>query len=303
MTTQDKGLLKSESQASLSITTPSSISHTPGRGAPLFTPPKQSFLAIRGGITSLQTIYLGIAGVIIWLGLWELLHYLTPGAQQKFLPGPGQVISKIFYLIEEKEYFGDIGKSLFRIYMSFTVACLVAIPIGLLMGSFVRVQALLNPIMGGWRYLPAASFVPLLLVYFGPTDTSKMALLFLGCVFFLIALILDDVLSVPKELIESAQTMGADRLHIVCKVIFPAAAPKILDSMRNMIAVSWTYLVIAEIVAATDGIGAVMMRASRFLHVDTIMAGILTIGILGVLTDVIFRRAGHHLFPHNRIGQ
>ena len=121
--------------------------------------------------------------------------------------------------------------------------------------------------------------------------------------FFLIALILDDVLSVPKELVESAQTMGADRVHIVCKVIFPAAAPKILDSMRNMIAVSWTYLVIAEIVAATDGIGAVMMRASRFLHVDVIMAGILTIGILGVITDIIFRRMGHHLFPHNRIGQ
>ena len=277
--------------------------HIRGRGAPLFSPPKQSFLVIRGGITNSQTIKLGIAGVIIWLGLWELIHYLTPEAQQKFLPGPGQVIAKIFALITEKEFLGDIGKSLYRIYLSFAVACLVAIPLGLLMGSFVKVKALINPIAGGWRYLPAASFVPLLLIYFGPTDTSKMALLFLGCVFFLIALILDDVLSVPKELVESAQTMGADRIHIVCKVIFPAAAPKILDSMRNMIAVSWTYLVIAEIVAATDGIGAVMMRASRFLHVDVIMAGTLTIGILGVITDVIFRRAGHHLFPHNRIGQ
>ena len=277
--------------------------HIRGRGAPLFSPPKQSFLVIRGGITNSQTIKLGIAGVIIWLGLWELIHYLTPEAQQKFLPGPGQVIAKIFALITEKEFLGDIGKSLYRIYVSFAVACFVAIPLGLLMGSFVKVKALINPIAGGWRYLPAASFVPLLLIYFGPTDTSKMALLFLGCVFFLIALILDDVLSVPKELVESAQTMGADRIHIVCKVIFPAAAPKILDSMRNMIAVSWTYLVIAEIVAATDGIGAVMMRASRFLHVDVIMAGILTIGILGVITDVIFRRAGHHLFPHNRIGQ
>lgn len=279
------------------------MDHIRGRGAPLFSPPKQSFLVIRGAITNSQAIKLGIAGVLIWLGLWELIHYLTPEAQQKFLPGPAQVTTKIFALIVEKEFLGDIGKSLYRIYVSFAVACLVAIPLGLLMGSFVKVKALINPIAGGWRYLPAASFVPLLLIYFGPTDTSKMALLFLGCVFFLIALILDDVLSVPKELVESAQTMGANRIHIVCKVIFPAAAPKILDSMRNMIAVSWTYLVIAEIVAATDGIGAVMMRASRFLHVDVIMAGILTIGILGVITDVIFRRAGHHLFPHNRIGQ
>lgn len=303
MTTLDKGLSNSNSASSPANSIPGSISHIPGRGAPLFIPPKQRFLAIRGGITNPQVILLGITGVIIWLGLWELLHFLTPEAQQKFLPGPGQVIAKIFYLIGERNYLEDIGKSLWRIYLSFTVACLVAIPLGLLMGSFVKVKALINPIVGGWRYLPAASFVPLLLVYLGPTDTSKMALLFLGCVFFLIALILDDVLSVPKELVESAQTMGADRLHIVCKVIFPAAAPKILDSMRNMIAVSWTYLVIAEIVAATDGIGAVMMRASRFLHVDIIMAGILTIGILGVLTDVMFRRVSHHVFPHNRIDQ
>ena len=125
-----------------------------------------------------------------------------------------------------------------------------------------------------------------------------MALLFLGCVFFLIALILDNVLAVPKEFIESAQTMGASRRHIVVNVALRASAPQILDSMRNMIAVSWTYLVIAEIVAATDGIGAVMMRGAKFLHIDVIMAGILTIGVLGVLTDILFRFAAHILFPY-----
>ena len=119
-------------------------------------------------------------------------------------------------------------------------------------------------------------------------------------VFFLIALILDNVEAVPSELIESAQTMGAGRWHIVFKVVLRSAAPQILDSMRNMIAVSWTYLVIAEIVAATDGIGAVMMRGARFLHVDIIMGGILTIGVLGVLTDISFRIASHLLFPYLR---
>ncbi|HHZ66830.1 MAG TPA: ABC transporter permease subunit [Alphaproteobacteria bacterium] len=175
---------------------------------------------------------------------------------------------------------------------------MVAIPLGLLMGCFIKLRVLINPTVGGLRYLPAASFVPLLLVYLGPTDTAKMALLFLGCVFFLIALILDNVLAVPRELIESAQTMGASRRHIVFRVTLPAAAPQIVDSMRNMIAVSWTYLVIAEIVAATDGIGAVMMRGAKFLHIDIIMAGILTIGVLGVLTDMLFRFARRLLFPY-----
>ena len=234
----------------------------------------------------------------MFFSIWEIGHLLTPELQQKFLPGVIEVVGEIAYLIQEKGFVGDIGKSLYRIYVSFFVACMVAIPLGLFMGCFIKLRVLINPMVGGLRYLPAASFVPLLLVYLGPTDTAKMALLFLGCVFFLIALILDNVLAVPRELIESAQTMGASRRHIVFRVTLPAAAPQIVDSMRNMIAVSWTYLVIAEIVAATDGIGAVMMRGAKFLHIDIIMAGILTIGVLGVLTDMLFRFARRLLFPY-----
>lgn len=266
--------------------------------APLFKPPAERFFEIRGSINRTQSAVLGLLGVVGFFGVWEIFHYVTPEAQQKFLPSVEQVVGKIWYLLTEKNYLADIGKSVYRIYVSFAAACLLAVPLGVLMGSFVKLRALVNPTVGGLRYLPAASFVPLLLVYFGPTDFAKMALLFLGCVFFLIALILDNVLAVPKEFVESAQTMGASRRHIVLRVTFPAAAPQILDSMRNMIAVSWTYLVIAEIVAATDGIGAVMMRAARFLHVDIIMGGILTIGVLGVLTDISFRVASRLLFPH-----
>jgi NitT/TauT family transport system permease protein len=127
-----------------------------------------------------------------------------------------------------------------------------------------------------------------------------MALLFVGVIFFLVALVLDNTEAVPGELIEASLTMGADRRQVVLGVVAPAAAPAIVDSMRNMIAVGWTYLVIAEIVGAQDGIGAVMMRAGRFLHVDIIMAGILMIGILGVLTDVLFRLAAHVMFPWNQ---
>src|SRR4029079_18104362 len=102
-----------------------------------------------------------------------------------------------------------------------------------------------------------------------------------------------------KEFVEAALTMGATRRETLLGVIVPSALPAIFDSMRNMIAVGWTYLVIAEIVGAQDGIGAVMMRAGRFLNVDTIMAGIVTIGILGVVTDLIFRGISMLLFPWN----
>jgi len=266
--------------------------------APVFIPPREKFLSVRGTLGAKQSFLLGLTGLILFFGIWQFAHLMTPELERKFLPGVSEVVGKIAFLIQKKNFIVDIGVSLYRIYLSFFVACLVAIPLGLLMGCFIKVRALINPTVGGLRYLPAASFVPLLLVYLGPTDTAKMALLFLGCVFFLIALILDNVLAVPKEFIESAQTMGASRRHIVMKVAFRAAAPQIVDSMRNMIAVSWTYLVIAEIVAATDGIGAVMMRGAKFLHIDVIMAGILTIGVLGVLTDLLFRSASRMLFPY-----
>ena len=266
--------------------------------APLFSPPKDRFFTIRGSLSGRQSFLLGLTGLVALFAVWQIGHWVTPELQRKFLPGVDEVVGKIGFLLANKDFISDIGVSLYRIYLSFFVACLVSVPLGLFMGCFVKVRALLNPTLGGLRYLPAASFVPLLLVYLGPTDTAKMALLFLGCVFFLIALILDNVLSVPKEFIESAQTMGASRKHIVLRIALPAAAPQILDSMRNMIAVSWTYLVIAEIVAATDGIGAVMMRGAKFLHIDVIMAGILTIGVLGVLTDILFRYASRFLFPY-----
>lgn len=261
---------------------------------------KERFFELRSSISGRRGIVLGVVGALAFFGIWEIGHYLTPDQSKRFLPSPEQVLSTIWYLIVEKNFLYDIGKSCMRIFVSFFAACAIAVPLGIAMGCFANVRALVNPTVSGWRYLPAASFIPLLLVWFGPTDVQKMALLFLGVIFFLVALILDNTEAVRKELVEAALTMGANRRRVVLGVVVPAAAPAIIDSMRNMIAVGWTYLVIAEIVAAQDGIGAVMMRAGRFLKVDIIMAGILTIGILGVLTDILFRLSSHFMFPWNR---
>lgn len=261
--------------------------------------PKQ-VLRLLTPVTSNQALLYGLLGAVAFFGLWEVGHYLTPDESQRFLPSPQHVIATLMWLIGEKDYLADVGISTYRIFLSFFAACALAVPLGVFMGCFANMRAVINPTISGARYLPAASFIPLLLVWFGPTDTQKLALLFLGVIFFLVALILDNTEAVQKELIEAAMTMGASRREIVMGVVVRAASPAIVDSMRNMIAVGWTYLVIAEIVAAQDGIGAVMMRAGRFLKVDIIMAGIFSIGILGVLTDLAFRLAAHYLFPWNR---
>ena len=276
-----------------------SAEKTTAREAPLFIPPKERFLEFRLQPSANRTLILGALGAAGFLAIWQAGHYLTPESARKFLPSIGQVVSALYSLFAERNFLHDVLISCWRIFVSFLAASAMAVPIGLLMGCFGNIRALLNPTLSGMRYLPAASFIPLLLVWFGPTDTAKIALLFIGVIFFLISLVLDNTRAVPKELVEAALTMGATRWETLVGVVVPAALPAIFDSMRNMIAVGWTYLVIAEIVGAQDGIGAVMMRAGRFLNVDTIMAAIFTIGILGVLTDVLFRLAQHLLFPWN----
>jgi NitT/TauT family transport system permease protein len=269
--------------------------------APLFKPAPRKFLELRHDPSQLSITLLGILGAAIFLAVWQLGHYLTPEAGRRFLPSVQDVFSALVVLFRDRGFLDDVIASCIRIFVSFFAAAAIAIPLGVLMGCFRNIRALLNPTLSGWRYLPAASFMPLLLIWFGPTDMAKLALLFIGVIFFLTALILDNVEAVPDEYVEASLTMGASRWGVVTGVVVPAAAPAIFDSMRNMIAVGWTYLVIAEIVGAVDGIGAMMMRAGRTLSVDMIMAGILTIGVLGVLTDVLFRVVARVTLPWARL--
>ena len=179
--------------------------------APLFVAPKERFLEFRLQPTSQRAWMLGTLGALGFFGLWELGHYLTAESARKFLPSVEQVARALYVLFSERNFLHDVLISCYRIFVSFFAASAVGVPIGILMGCFGNVRALLNPTLSGWRYLPAASFIPLLLVWFGPTDLAKIALLFIGVIFFLISLILDNTRAVPKELVEAALTMGASR--------------------------------------------------------------------------------------------
>jgi NitT/TauT family transport system permease protein len=122
----------------------------------------------------------------------------------------------------------------------------------------------------------------------------------IGVVWFLISLLMDDTKRVPQDLVEVSRTLGAGRFQAIRSVIIPFAMPFFMDTMRQMLAVSWTYLVIAEIVASTDGIGAVMMRARRVVRMDVILSCILMIGILGFCSDILMRWLRWLAFPHLR---
>lgn len=243
------------------------------------------------------TLGLGIAVWVLFFGLWEF------AVQQEvttaiLLPGPAKVLGALYTLFAEKDFIWDLLISVYRIVVSFSLACLIAVPLGVLMGTFKTVEAFFNPLVSAARYLPAPSFIPLLLMWLGAGESQKLALLFIGVFWFLLTLIMDHSKATQTDLIHTGVTLGGSRRQILWTVIVPATLPNIVTAMRQMLAVSWTYLVIAEIVAANSGIGAMMMRAKRFIHVDEIMAGIIVIGALGLLFDFLLRCLHRILFPY-----
>jgi NitT/TauT family transport system permease protein len=242
-------------------------------------------------------VSLGFAAWLLFFVAWELavrLGFVT----ELLMPSPLKVLATLGSLLTSAEFQWDIVVSVTRVLVSFAAATAIAIPLGIIMGAFKTAEAFWNPFVSAWRYLPAPSFVPILLMWFGTGEGPKLALLFIGVVFFLITLVMDYTRQVRREFIETSMTLGATRWQILRTVVVPAVLPNVVVAMRQMLAVSWTYLVVAEIVASTTGIGAMMMRARRFLHTDEIMAGIIVIGVLGLLFDLLFRLLHRWLFPY-----
>lgn len=242
---------------------------------------------------------LGAGGLSLFLALWQLAG-VSGWWPRALFPPPSDVGVALFDLFATQNFAADVGASLGRVALSFLIATAVALPLGLFMGAFAPIAAFLNPLVAAFRYLPATAFIPLFLMWLGAGEEQKIALLLVGVVFFLITLLMDNTRAVRTELIETARTLGASRRQILWTVVWRASLPAYLDTLRQMLAVSWTYLVVAEIVATTDGIGAMMMRAKRFVHVDDIMAGIVIIGALGLLFDGLFRALHWRAFPYLR---
>ena len=270
----------------------SGVSEAPG-GVPAGTlarpdRTRRSWFEFRRVLRPEARLGLGLAAWLAFVAGWQVLA--SSGlADATLLPGPVKVFEAWKELFFERGFGADVLQSVRRIFLSFGIALTIALPLGMLMGAFTPVECFLNALVSPFRYLPAPSFVPLLLMWLGTGDGQKIALLVIGVVFFLTTLFMDNTRAVSAELVECSRTLGAGRAKVIWRVLLPAALPSYLDTARQMLAVSWTYLVIAEIVAATDGIGAMMMRAKRFVQVDDIMAGILTIGLLGLLTDALLR--------------
>lgn len=228
--------------------------------------------------------------------VWSVLTYgkfIPP----LFLPTPGAIASSTVELFREFNLLDDIWASVLRVNAGFLLAAVIGVPLGILMGSLKTFEAFFEPLLGFVRYMPASAFIPLFILWLGIGESEKIAVIFFGTFFQMTLMVMDVTKNVSLDLINTAYTLGVSQRGVFRRVILPASMPGIVDTLRITFGWAWTYLVVAEIVAASSGLGYMIMQSQRFLKTSNIIVGIVVIGVIGIIIDVFFKWLYARLFP------
>lgn len=248
-----------------------------------------------------SSVVISVVTVVLLLALWWLATHLG-WIRDLFLPTPEKIFSAFVSAMK-----GDIqgGKalpehfmwSMIRVFSAFFLAVLTAVPVGVAMGVSRVMRGIFDPPIEFYRPLPPLAYLPLIVIWFGIDETSKILLIYLAC-FAPIALAAKaGVKSASIEQLNAAASMGASRWQVVRHVVIPSALPEILVGLRIAVGFGWTTLVAAEMVAATVGVGQMVLNASNFLRTDLVVAGILVIGLVAWAFDLLMRWAERRLVP------
>jgi NitT/TauT family transport system permease protein len=253
-------------------------------------------LSPREPIPSGLYLFLSLAGLGLVMVIWSVLTY-GGFVSALFLPPPGRVLAAGLEQFTKFEFANDILMSTYRVMAGFLAAAILGVPLGLFMGTFKAAEAFFEPLVGFIRYMPASAFIPLFILWLGIGDVEKIAIIFVGSFFQLVLMVSVVATSVPKEMLETAYTLGTKRFQVIRRVLLPASLPGIMDTLRIIIGWAWTYIIVAELVAAESGIGYMIINAQRMLQTGSIIFGILAIGVLGIITDYAFKWVHRWLFP------
>ncbi len=252
---------------------------------------KSAFLA---ALVPYRPISAGLSvtlGVLVWVLVIGGWMFLANGnhVPSMFLPDPGKVLATAGRLAMDGSLWDNTIASAQVVLIGFVVSSVAAVPLGLYMGTYKAVQAALDPLVNFIRYLPVTSFVPLFILWIGIGLNERVAVIVFGTFFQQLVMIADAARSVPRDLVNAAYTLGTKRSTTVRHIVFPATLPAVLDILRVTVGWAWTYLVVAELVAAKAGLGYMSLKAMRGFQVDIIFLAIAMIGILGLITDQGFR--------------
>lgn len=230
----------------------------------------------------------GLSIIFVWQLAVELLH-----PSPAILPTPTATAETLWTLTKSGELLNDVYASLSRVLSAWFLAAIIAIPLGLLQGSNQRFERIFEPLVELFRPISPLAWIPLAILWFGIGESGKIFVIFIATFFPILLNTVSGVKSIDPVMIRAGRILGCDTsLKLFMKVILPAAMPTIVVGLRIAFGTGWAAIIAAELVAARDGLGFLISNGMEILRSDMVLAGMVVIGVLGVLIDSVFRAIG-----------
>ncbi len=247
-------------------------------------------------------VALGVAFFVLFVAAWAVAT-LGGYVEKTFLADPITMVRSGWTLLTEMGFAEDIGMTVWRVVGGFVIAAAIALPLGVAMGAYKPVEAFFEPFVSFARYLPASAFIPLLILWAGIGEAQKLAVIFIGSFFQLVLMIAVIVGNTRRDLVEAAYTLGVGDRGLIGRVLLPGAAPEIAETLRMVLGWAWTYVIVAELIGASSGIGHMITDSQALLATDQIIFGIIVIGLIGLASDMLFKALNRRLFPWAALGR
>jgi len=262
---------------------------------PSHLPSRRRGLAPLEPVSARTRWLLGLGFFVLFFAVWSFFTlggYVSP----TFLASPVTMAREGWSLFTEYNFLYDIGMTVWRVVGGFVLAAAIAVPLGIAMGAYKGIEAFVEPFVSFCRYLPASAFIPLLILWAGLGELQKLLVIFIGSVFQITLMVAVTVGGARRDLVEAAYTLGADNTGIVRRVLIPGAAPEIAETLRLVLGWAWTYVIVAELIGSSSGIGHMITDSQALLNTGQIIFGIIVIGVIGLVSDFAFKALNRRLF-------
>lgn len=228
------------------------------------------------------------ASVLFFIALWEAV--CRAGLVDPiFLPPPSAALGKAAAMLGDGTFWPHILASARRVMIGFLAATAVAIPLGIFLGTSSFARAVFDPVLSFLRPLPSMSWIPLSLLWFGITETQKYSIVFMGCFAPAMVYVIEATRNVDPLLVRAAQNLGANRWQVMKEVILPGSLSQILSGFKVILGLAWTCVIAAELVAAREGLGFLIMNGKEFFQTEVVVLGMVLISTTVLITDFVFR--------------
>ena len=231
---------------------------------------------------------------LLIVAIWYAIAY-SGFVNPALIPTPHAVAAQFWQQLVYARLPRDLLMSTQRVLLGVILGTTVAVPVGFALGWYPRVRTFIDPLINFFRALPPIALIPLVVVYFGIGELAKVAILFYASFFAGVIVMYEGIAQISPIYIRVARTLGATDAEIFRKVILPLAVPHVLTALRVALGVAWATLVASELIAAQQGLGALIQNASSFFQLDIIYVGIICIGLIALVMDVLLRMVARRL--------